>query len=198
MRMNKGGISMEVYTINETTIEKANKYIPVSIKNAFVKQIAPKCIERVGMRASENGVTVVIPDMNKENTEVKYRYLMGALVGFYLNAKFDVESEEDDFLMSMDEYDKWAGGHILNQIERFKSDMKLRDMCFDIIQDYKDLEKRLNSEIYSLVQVSNEPVSRLIATMQLTMSEEALNNMIEKTKEMQEEISKLKDMKKEE
>lgn len=41
----------------------------------------------------------------------------------------------------------------------------MKDGLFDLLSDYKDFEKRLNTEIFSFLQVMNDPASRLMSAL---------------------------------
>lgn len=145
------------YEIKEEDVKKAKTYVPLSEKVKFVNTAAERCIEGVTVR--ENGKEFL--PMAKENTAIKSRYLIGAFMKFYFGKEFD-PVEGDDYLLAQDDYDRFMRNHPFNALERMKSSEAYRNIIFDLISDYKDLEKRLNTEVYSLLQVMNDPVARAI------------------------------------
>lgn len=176
---------MEVYTITDEQMANVNTYVPLIVKQGVAENIASKCFDKLEVSASMGDQTMPMPPMYKENMNRKSRYLMGILVRLYLGGEFEpVEDDDSEMLMSMDEYDKWAGGHILKQIERFKQDTKLRDTCYDMLADYKDFEKRVNCEINSLMNVMNEPVQRIMATLSMSMTPDALQDVMNQAEEI--------------
>lgn len=179
---------MDFKTITAEDIEKATEYVPFAEKLYFVQMVADKCFDTLNITADSGSESIPMPPMYKENTGLKMRFALGAFVKLYLNKEFEsVENEE--FLMSLDDYDKWAGGHIFNQIERLKNTSPdLRNKCFDLLQDYKTLEKMLNTEVYSLLQVMNEPVNRILSHIGSTASPETLMGLVEELKGLQGEV----------
>lgn len=131
----------EHYVITEESMEEVNTYVPIRIKTDLVDLIADKCILKSEMTAEIDGQEMSMPPMYTENTNAKSRYLMGVLVRLYLCGGFKPESEDDIWIIPEDEYDKWAGGHVFNQLERFKQNPKYKNICFDLLSDYRDFEK---------------------------------------------------------
>lgn len=142
-------------SITREMMLKARDYIPLAEKEAWVQQCADRCFDRLAITVGEDQM----PPMFSINTELKSRYLMAALVGLYFGARFESESGNEN-LMTASEYDAWAIKHPLNQIERWKHDAELKNKCFDLLADYKDLEKRLSAHIGSLLTVQNDFVMR--------------------------------------
>lgn len=179
---------MTFKTITVEQIEKANEYVPFAEKEKFVMEVADKCFDKLNISADSGDENIPIPPMYKENTGLKMRYAMGAFVKMYLKEDFEgVDGEE--YLMSLDDYDMWAGGHIFNQIERLKNgNADLRNKCFDLLQDYKTLEKMLNTEVYSLLQVMNEPVNRILAHIGAMSTPQALEDFANSLQGLQKEI----------
>ena len=115
---------------------------------------------------------------------IKSRVLMAAYAKLYLGEEF--ESEKNAWIMSTPDYDRFAASHIMNQIERLKRyDGEVRDKAFDVVADMRDLEKRLNTEIYGLTQVMNEPVTRIIMALQQQTTPEAVSGALNELKDAQ-------------
>lgn len=184
---------MEFKRISEADFKEAATYIPIMDKAAFVQHAAGACIDRVEITVDgDTEGTSQIPPFYKDSVERKSRYMMGALVKLYLKKEFEPVGD-DEWLMSADDYDRWAGGHILNQIERMKSVPSLRNASFDILQDYKILEKMLNTEVYNMIQVMNDPVTRLISTMQMQTTPEAMQKSIAELNALKQQLGAMKD-----
>lgn len=140
-----------------TNLRNARTYIPLAEKEAWVAENAPKCFDV--LRVSDGDKA--LPNMYQINTGIKSRFLMGALVWKYLG--YHLEGQEDSGdpdLMSEKEYDIWGAYHILNELERWKRDSEVRNICFDLLADYHDLEKRFSAALNSLLAVQNDPVIR--------------------------------------
>ena len=176
----------EHYVITEESMEAVNTYVPIRIKTDLVDLIADKCILKSEMTAEIDGQEMSMPPMYTENTNAKSRYLMGVLVRLYLCGGFKPESEDDIWIMPEEEYDKWAGGHVFNQLERFKQNPKYKNVCFDLLSDYRDFEKRLNIELYGKINSLNDPVARQLAAIQASTSPDSVEGILEQLKELQE------------
>ena len=128
-----------------------------------------------------------MPALYKDNISRKQRYLMGALATLYLRKPY--EPTGDKFLMAADDYDAWAGSHIFNQLERLKTrGGEVRNRIFDILTDFRDLEKRLNVETYNLVQLQNDPCTRLYTMIVQQSSSEYMKANLEELKKQKEEL----------
>lgn len=174
------------FEVTEEIMEKASTYIPVMLKEAVAASYAYACVRET--RDIWNFAKVLneeteqfdpteqdlfgIPPTYCENTQMKSRVLMGVMLTSYLHIK----ASTDDILCSIDEYDGWAGAHIMNQIERFKTNPKFKSKAFDILSDYKDMERRLNAAIYAVCKDLNDPCSRMIKALSYLSSEEAIEN----------------------
>ena len=172
-------IEKETYYITAEQMASVSTYLPLRAKTEWVALVAEKCFDVLHVSMSGVEDDLPLPSMYKENSENKSRYLMGVFVKLYLHGSWEVGEGEDEWLMPIDEYDKWAGGHIFSQIEKFKADKELRDICFNLLADYKDLERRLNTEIHGLMQAMNDPAARQMAAMQISMAPEAMEKAIE-------------------
>ena len=146
-------------TITEDMLSNARTFIPLAEKEEFISYCAPRCfvIVEIGKRESSD---LMEPPICKEDFFRKRRYIMGALAKLYL--KQDYLTEDDDaWLMSREDYDMWAASHIYNQLERFKANPSVRNKAFDLLADFKLLEKCLNIETYGLLQAVNDPCTRI-------------------------------------
>lgn len=153
--------------ITQEMIEDARTYLPVAEKEKFLQSASSLCINRLEM-AGETGTA--LPPMYKENPAIKAQCLMTAFASLYLAQ--DIE-RENDFVMTREAYDEWAGSHVFGQMERLKkSKPEIRNTIFDLLDDYTDLQKRLNSEIYGLVSALNDPVARFLDSMATTATPE--------------------------
>lgn len=176
----------EHYIITEEAMKEVNTYLPIRIKTDLVDLIAEKCIIPAQTTASIDGQEMMMPPKYIEDSNKKSRYLMGIFVRLYLRGTFVPEDDKDVWLIPEEEYDKWAGGHVFNQIERFKQNAALKNICFDMISDYKDFEKRLNVEIYSMLNAMNDDVARQLAAMQASVTPDSVEGLLEQIKELQE------------
>lgn len=174
--------------ITEQDMMEANTYVPLLKKEEFVKMACEKCISRIELALDGAGEgQVPMPPFYKDNHFVKARYMMGALLQFYLKKPY--EPMEDGVLMAADEYDRWASSHVFSQLDRLKfKNAAVRDKVFDLQADYRDLEKRLNNEIYSLLQIQNDPCSRIMAMMFLQTTPDKLRGALGEMNALKEKI----------
>ena len=169
---------MERIVITKEMLLAARDYVEIGVKEAWCKENAMKCFDKLAITADDEPV----PPMYMVNAGLKARYLMAAFAAFYLRQDFEA-LESDNALMSVEEYDRWAGSHALNQIERWKQDRELRDKCFDLLSDYKDLEKQFSIHINGLLAAMNDMVIRQNDYMAAQMKE--LPALLEQIKDMQ-------------
>ena len=174
----------------EKIMQEAEAYVPISKKAEFVHYCAERCFDKLNITAASGNDTLsAMPPMWKENSELKARYMMGGLLKLYLKQEAQTD-ENDEWLLTEQEYDRWAAAHILNQIERMKSNASLRDKCFDLLQDYKTLEKMLNTEVYGLIRVMNDSVSRIIAQIQASTTPESMKNAMAQLEQSKKDYEK--------
>lgn len=179
-------MDIKVILTNSLTSSNADTYIPLSKKIEFCDYAAPKCLEMLSLKASYADKTIQVPPMCKENTALRSRYLLGFLIKEYFHLPCET-IEGDKWLMPQNEYDKYSEAHIFTVIERLKSVPELRDKIFDLMSDYKDLEKRLNTEIYSMLSAQNDVCLRL-----RLMLAELLSISPEEVKKAQEDMVNIK------
>ena len=166
--------------LTKEMMEAARDYLPNAVKESWVADNAPKCFDKLSITAADGEPA---PPMYMLNTGLKARYLMGAFIGLYLSIDYEAESEENGALMTEADYDKWAGSHVLNQVERWKREASLRDKCYDMLADFKDLEKRMSTQINSLLNVMNDTVMRQNDYMSAQLKE--LPQLLEQLQDLQ-------------
>ena len=152
---------------------KANTYVPLMEKAAIVRHCAERCIDRVVVDTGEK-FRGDVPPMYRENGQRKRRYLLGILVRAYLRLDF-VPCEEDKWLLSADDYDLVGGVQLINQIDRMKKQSDtLRDKAYDLLADYRDMERMLNTEINANLTIMNDVVARMAMSASSAMSPESM------------------------
>lgn len=166
--------------ITKGMMEAARDYVPLTEKEAWVAENAPKCFDKLQITADDEPM----PPMYMVNTGLKSRYLMAALARLYFRAA-PVDAAEDEQCMSVEEYDAWAGSHVMNQLERWKRDDAFRAKTYDLLFDYKDLEKRFSTQLSGLLAVQNDPVIRQAQQSAVMLKD--FPAVLEQLKAMQEE-----------
>lgn len=182
---------MERVTITEEMVNNAVSYAPIRMKEEFIDYCYMRCLNKVSVDLDAEGGSAM-PNMYMENTFLKARYLMSALAVMYLGFKREeLEMEENDlWLMSESEYDRFARSHVIGQLNRFRhADIGLKDKVFDLLRDYGDLERRMNSAVRSGLSVMNDPANRIFQKLTMDISQEA----IESYKKQLEDIQKVVD-----
>lgn len=142
-------------TITDEDIRQAADYLANAVKEQWVSETAPKCLDKYNIEVDGEA----LPPMYAVNSGRKARYLMAAFCMAYLRKEVKSDKKDGD-LMDEEEYDLWAGNHVFCQINRLKSNIAVKDKCFDILSDYADLEKRLSTQINALLAVQNDSVMR--------------------------------------
>ena len=166
------------FMVNEEMLRSASDYIPLHKKISLGKAIAPLCIVK-SKTAEQNqkGLEFLsMPTIWIDDLETKNLYVMSVLLSEYLKIGLP-----DNF--TDQQYDYYASAHILNQLERFKSNTELKDKVFDLLNDFRDFKKILDTEIFSEKEVRNDPIARLSAAISIASDPENI-------KKMQEELSK--------
>lgn len=177
-------IEVEYRTISKEQLGLMTTYIPLAAKTEWVSLVSDACMDKVEL--SFNGESM--PIMYMESADRKSRFLLGFFLRLYLHYNWEHEKDEtpiDEWLVPYDVYDQWMRGHLFAQIEKFKSDKDVKDICFNLLSEYKDVERRLNNEIYGKLQIKNDPVARQIMQQQANMTPEAIEQLFDGLKEAQ-------------
>lgn len=164
-------------TLTKEIIEKARDYIPIERKHTWCRNVAIACVKQVPVTGNGNEGAFTLPDRWEENTMARQMALASALAQNYLG----IWSEED-VLQAVD-YDEIMGSHLINQMERLKSDKEIRDKVFNVMYDYNELKKMLNSEIYSRLGHLNDTLSRMLVALQ-AQDPEKFKDMAEQAQEL--------------
>lgn len=172
---------MEQYVITRETMVAAKSYLQITKKMEFLDH-ASECFDRLSITNGNDPM----PPMWKENAGLKARYLLAALLHFYLEEPTLVFEDAGHFLISEETFDKFASNHPIMQIERFKRDKdeSIRNKAYDLLADYFQLEKAFNAEIRSMLDVQNDMVLRQQLLMRESMAE--LPKVLEDLKALQE------------
>lgn len=167
---------MEVRITREQML-KARTYLPLVEKNALLER-ADRCFDRLAIKSEGEPM----PPMWKENSGLRARYLMVALAS-YFPLPFRHEGD-DPLLMTAEDFDRFGESHLLMQIERFKKDEATRDKAYDLLFDYRSLERCFDREIRALLDVQNDAVIRQAQMTWTALGE--LPGLMEQLRAMQE------------
>lgn len=184
----------EKFKITPEIMKNANTYISIGMKELIASDLARACVKETYKIKNHEDNSQYQSDyglspMYCENPSSKARVMMTVLMSFYLN----LWGDDKAFLCDISEYDDLASAHVLNQIERFKSG-EYREKAFDLLADYKETEKYLNSAIYSVLRELNDPAKRIMDALGNMASAEMMQNTLNQIQEYQagikEEIEK--------
>ena len=179
------------FEITREIVLGAKQYVPLEKKMDFACHVAEKCCDvaqtKIGFRDTE----LMVPELRVENYALRQRYLMGALYGIYLGVKFD-PVEGTEWLMAQDDYNWAASQFPLNQLERFKSDAEVRDKIFNLLRDYKELERIVGMEINNTLAIGNDIAARLIMALTMSVTPDALKALEQAEDALKEQTQSLK------
>lgn len=176
---------MEKFIITEEMIQNAEDYIPLAEKSAYAMLCAPLCTKELEFDGGVNSENAIpLPTIKGEEPGVKALAVMRFFLSHYLKIELP-----DDFTDK--EYDKYAGSHIFNQVERFKG-TPLKDKVFDILADFKEFKKILDAHIANEILRNNEPIERLQCFLTVNTSPETIKNAFAEMNETLGEIEKAK------
>lgn len=171
----------QLFIVTEDMITQASAYLPLADKRAIAKVVAKACLEPVDAITEQIATETMIPlpQLYTEKCGAKQLYLMYYFLTEYLHIKVDGDFDEVA-------YDYYASNHIFNQLERLKvgTAKEIKDKVFNILADYHELERLLNSEVYNQKETLNDSISRISAGFSLLSTPEnvkALNDLLKKT-----------------
>ena len=175
------------YELGEIDIMNARTYMPILEKERAAAAICEECLNEIKLSVKKNAVNDYIPSIYGADFSRRQRCMLGVLLKFYLKKEF-TPVEKSEFLMSADEYDAWGKNHIINQLERLKQNAKVRERIFCLLDDYRELERRVNSEIKDILAAQNDMCVRLYLMVTRQTDPEEINQKLGRIKEMQKEL----------
>lgn len=180
--------------ITPEMLEKASDYIPLLERQEMLESIARVCVVKVKMDVKLTGTDEVVsmPERYQEHRIMTKMCLMGVLALKYLHVDYD--GEDRSLQMPANIYDHWAGSHVLNQIEKLRSDKTVGDKAFRILKDYRDFCNDLYREIDILLGHQNDVVYRMMDAMNASIRQTAMEALTDGNAP----IKKLENMTKEE
>lgn len=160
--------------ITPEMLEKASDYIPLLERQEMLESIARVCVVKVKMDVKLTGTDEVVsmPERYQEHRIMTKMCLMGVLALKYLHVDYD--GEDRSLQMPANIYDYWAGSHVLNQIEKLRSDKTVGDKAFRILKDYRDFCSDLYREIDILLGHQNDVVYRMMDAMNASIRQTAM------------------------
>ena len=170
------------FIITKEMVLKAVTYMPLQVKIELAEQYAELCLKDVDIaEQNEIGQSIIaLPHLKGEDLALKNIMLLHGLLTFY----FGVEMPDLSTVNPYEMYDYYAGAHLLNQIERFKADAETKDIVFDLLADYKEFKKIVDTELYNQKANVNDLVPRLAATIAVFNKPETVTQIVEELKEI--------------
>ena len=157
---------MEVFTVTKEMMKNAAAYMPIALKETLAKQIAGLCVSKAPEDTS--GLTA-------ESAGLKQVLCLNAFLQFYLKAETVTEGEQTNIMAAFDEK---ACTNPINQVERYKGDPECKRMAFDMLSDYRDFKKIVNTEINNLLARNNDPYARLAKMLKDLLKDEDVKQML--------------------
>lgn len=173
-----------------TNHTKWETYIPLLRKQEIAEHIAAGALVRYRSAVDYGGEELFHDAVTAEDVPTRWRYMMGVLLKYYLHIDFE-PVEGEDYLMAADDYDRAASTHILNVLERMKSDAAARDKVFDLLRDYKDLERMVSAELNAQLAARNDILPRILQVLTQTATPAALANLQEMEGKLGDEAKRL-------
>ena len=177
-------MAQERFEITDEMINKATDYIPLINKIAIAKTVAEHCVQpvEISVQKIQSDETLTLPEMYEDDTMAKQINLMYILLTEYLHVEVN-----DDF--SAEDYDKYAKSHPMNQLERFKSgSIEVKNKVFDLLYDFKELKKLIDTEIYNLKSAHNDTLERFLAGITLLSNPENIQKMVTELQKVTEQV----------
>lgn len=179
----KNSDGIEFFELTREHMEKAQTYMPLESKIELANFIANLCLRPMPIANAEifKEDEVYVPQLVEEDLAVKNIVMTSILLShyFFIDMELNGEMEGSDAFAL---YDKYAGGHLLNQIERFKSDKELKNKAFDIAEDWREFKKIVDTKIYNVKQNANDPLARMATLITLLGTPENLKLAIDSFK----------------
>ena len=177
------------FKVTSEIMANAKTYIPIAMKEMIANEVARACVKETYKVRPHADKTAYAGDYGLspnycESVSSKARVMMTILLSQYLG----IWGDDTAFLCDIGNYDQWAEAHVLNQIERFKGS-EYREKAFDILSDYREMERYLNSAVYSVLRELNDPVTRFMSAIGEITSADGVQKAMDAIAEAQKGIS---------
>lgn len=162
---------MEHFEITAELMEKAITYMPLVQKTLHAEMIARQCLKKVkplDEKKDSIDAFLIVPSVVGEDNYKKECMMLNVLLSYY----FDIDLPQMDGKL----YDEYMSGHLLNQLERYKTNPEYKTKAFDILTDFKTFKKMVDVEIYNIKAKENDFLERFMKGLSLFSAEQMLNN----------------------
>ena len=176
------------FVITEEMVKRAEEYIPLAQKIAFVEVYSGECLKPVDISTQKlrSDALLPLPQLYEEDLLQKQLVLMKAFLEMYFHVEVSAE-------FGCKEYDKFAKSHPMNQLERLKNLLSIKDKVFNIIADYKELKKLFEIGIYNRKASRNDGIERALAGITVINDPETMKKVIEELKKAQPQLAQKKE-----
>lgn len=177
---------MEHFIITKEMIKNAKTYMPLANKEIIAKTIASKCIEpaKIDEQNKIGRTFLALPQLKKENIVLKQILFLNVFLGFYFNVDIPEKTKSGEDYNPYDRHDFYAGGDIYNQVDRFKTDLEVKNIVFSLMSDFRDFKKIVESEIYNLKTIANDSLDRFVDAIAVLGNPENIKSLIEEIKKL--------------
>ena len=175
---------MEFFVLTREIMANAQTYMTLADKVQFAKLIVQSCLRKMPVAHEElyQDDAIFVPQIIEEDMAVKNVLLQDMLLGYYFGIDMGEGELSGDELYAR--YDYYAGGHLLNQIERYKGDKELKNIAFDIAEDWREFKKIVDTMIYNEKQNVNDPLARIAMTLTLLGTPDKLKEAVDSIKSL--------------
>ena len=87
-------------------------------------------------------------------------------------------------------YDYYASGNLISQLEGFKTDIEVKSIAFDLLNDYKNFKKMVDTEIYNSKNIENDLLNRVLRGLTLIGADKIITKP-EMLQQIKDEINKM-------
>lgn len=173
------------FELTKDMLKGAKTYMPLAVKRELAHEVAYACVKPM-KRVKWDGVHILpqdeaealrddpsaLPDIMEEDIALKMCLLQNVLLSWYFDV--DMDPGEDAYAL----YDRYAGSHLMNQLERFKSDRETKNIAFDLTEDWREFKKMVDTIIYNYKMAANDPLKRFDAMLTVFSSPENLQALL--------------------
>ena len=171
------------FTLTKEMLQGAKTYMPLATKQTLAQEVAYACV-RPMKRVKWDGIHILpqdedvpdtptsLPDLMEEDIALKMCLLQNVLLSYY----FDIEMDPGEDAYAT--FDYYAGSHLLNQLERFKSDRDVKNIAFDLTEDWREFKKMVDTIIYNYKMAANDPLKRFDAMLTVFSSPENIKAVV--------------------
>ena len=156
-------------------VSRWKTYLPLAEKQEIAREIAECCILQYKTAVEMNGEVMYEPVVCAEDVAARWRCMMGVLL-YCLGIDFE-PVQGHKWLMAQDDYDRAAEKHPLNVLERMKASAAARDKVFDLLRDYKELDRLVSAEISARLAALNDLLPRTLSLLMQSVTPEAIQTL---------------------